>query len=241
MLRDKIILVTGSSRGIGQAIVQNCLNNEATVIANYRNETPFIANLEKDYGSERCMIFSADISIDEEVSTMIRKIENKFGHIDGIVNNAGVISRSPNWKSIHHSEWLDTINTNVIGAWNVLRYGTEIMNDNGSIVNIASIYGMYPDSKTLTYSISKAGIIALTQALAKELSPKIRINAITPGNTLTQMTPDLKTQNMIENKTLLKRSAKANEIANVAVFLLSNYSSYITGSIIPVDGGYHII
>ena len=100
---------------------------------------------------------------------------------------------------------------------------------------------MFPEADELTYSISKAGVAALTQAMAKKLAPSIRVNAIAPGNTLTEMVPDSKRLKEIEEKTVLKRSAKPEEIANSVVYLLSEQSSYITGCIIPVDGGYHII
>lgn len=236
LLRDKVILVTGSSRGIGKAVSDKCLACGATVIANYRKKNDYIYSIEN-----QILTINADISNTEDVVQMMNTIKKEYGHLDGIVNNAAIISRTPDWKNIPEKDWIDVINTNIIGMWNIIRFGAELMYNGGSIVNISSIYGLFPDPKTLTYSISKSGVIALTQALAKELSPKIRINAITPGNTLTQMIPDDETLSIIEGKTLLKRSAQPDEIANTIAFLLSDQSSYITGAIIPVDGGYHII
>lgn len=241
LLNGKTILVTGATRGIGKATVEKCLLEGANVIANYRADSKDIPYLEEYSDSGRLYFIKADVRSADEVMQMMKQVKKAYGRLDGIVNNAGIISRTFDWKKISMDDWKNNINTNLIGVWNVIRFGTDIMFSEGSIVNISSIYGLFPEADELTYSISKAGVNAITQALAKELSPGIRVNAVAPGNTLTSMVPDENTLNLIENKTLLKRSAQPNEIANTIAYLLSAQSSYITGSIIGVDGGYHVI
>lgn len=241
LLKDKVILITGGSRGIGKAVVEKCLSEGANVIIDYKNNCEKVKKLVQEYGKDKVITYKADVSNPEEVSKMIDYVKKTFGHLDGIVNNAGIITRTHDWKNISLDDWNDNINTNLLGSWNLMRFGVDIMNTGSSIVNVSSIYGMFPESDELSYSISKAGVEAMTQALAKKLAPNIRVNAIAPGNTLTEMIPNSERLNQIEEKTLLKRSAKPSEIANAIAYLLSEQSSYITGCIIPVDGGYHVI
>lgn len=240
LLKDKIILITGAARGIGNTTVKKCLLEGAHVILNYRNDikNDFSASYLED---KRLHLVKADVASSVEVEKMMKEIKQVYGRLDGIVNNAGIISRTPDWRTIPNEDWEDIMNTNLKGAWNVIRYSEELLKMGGSIVNISSIYGLFPEADELTYSISKAGINALTLALAKKLAPDIRVNAIAPGNTLTSMVPDIDSLLEIENKTLLKRSAQPEEIANSIIFLLSDNSSYVTGNIITVDGGYHVI
>lgn len=241
LLENKIILITGASGGIGQMTVKRCLAEGAQVIANYRTRNKIITAWEKRFDTERILTFQADVSLEEQVLQMMKAVKEKFGHLDGIVNNAGIITRTFDWKDISIEDWHQNFDTNLIGTWNVIRYGTDLMKTGGSIVNISSIYGLFPESDALSYSISKASVDALTQVLAKKLAPQIRVNAIAPGNTLTHMVPDTQTRIGIEEKTLLKRSAVPKEIANTIIYLLSDLSTYVTGTIMPVDGGYHVI
>lgn len=240
ILNKKNVLITGASHGIGYVSAKKCLLEGANVILNYHND--FVDNYLLHFSEENRLHFvKADVSIPEEVQKMMTEIRCKYGHLDGIVNNAGIISRTPNWKEIPFEDWERITNTNLKGVWNVIRYGEDLMINGGSIVNISSIFGLFPEADELTYSISKAGVNAMTLALAKKLAPKIRVNAIAPGNTLTSMVPDSKKLQNIEDKTLLKRSAQPEEIVNSIIYLLSDNSSYITGNIITVDGGYHVI
>ena len=241
LLENKIILITGGSRGIGKAVAEKCLKEGAKVVIDYKNSCEKIEMLVKEYGEDKIITYKADVSNADDIKQMVTYVKEVFGHLDGIVNNAGIITRTYDWKNISLQDWNTNIGTNLIGSWNVIRFGVDIMEKGGSIVNVSSIYGMFPEADELTYSISKAGVEAMTQALAKKLAPNIRVNAIAPGNTLTEMIPDSEKLHQIEEKTLLKRSAKPNEIANTIVYLLSEQSSYITGCIIQVDGGYHVI
>ena len=241
LLKDKVILITGGSRGIGKAVAEKCLSEGANVIIDYKNNCEKVEKLLQKYGENKVIAYKADVSNSEEVSKMIDYVKKIFGHLDGIVNNAGIITRTHNWKNISLKDWNDNINTNLLGSWNLIRFGVDIMNIGSSIVNVSSIYGKFPEADELSYSISKAGVEAMTKALAKKLAPNIRVNAVEPGTTLTEMVPASEKISQIEEKTLLKRSATPAEIANTIVYLLSEQSSYITGCIIPVDGGYHVI
>ena len=242
LLKNKNILVTGAARGIGNVTAVKCLEEGANVILNYRAKNVMTDNITSSSGyNQKLYLIQADVSSPDDVSNMMGKIKKKYGKIDGIVNNAGVISRTKDWKNIPYEDWKRMIDTNLLGVWNVIRFGEELMKKGGSIVNVSSIYGLFPEADELTYSISKAGVNAITLALAKKLAPDIRVNSIAPGNTITSMIPCPDKLKNIENKTLLKRSAEPIEIANSIVYLLSDLSTYITGNIIAVDGGYHVI
>lgn len=232
--------MTGASKGIGAAITARCLEEGGSVVACYRTYSDSLSWVESQHASERFLPIYADVTNAKDVAEMMQKIKLQFGHLDGIVNNAGVITRTYDWKDISNDDWWNNYNTNVVGPWNIIRQGIDLMFNGASIVNISSIYSEAPENEALSYSVSKAGLDALTTALAKKLAPKIRVNAIQPGNTLTSMVPDEDKQTHIENRTLLKRSAHPDEIAATVVFLLSDMSSYMTGSVIPVDGGYLI-
>ena len=242
LLKNKNILVTGAARGIGNVTAVKCLEEGANVILNYRAKNVMTDNITSSSGyNQKLYLIQADVSSPDDVSNMMGKIKKKYGKIDGIVNNAGVISRTKDWKNIPYEDWKRMIDTNLLGVWNVIRFGEELMKKGGSIVNVSSIYGLFPEADELTYSISKAGVNAITLALAKKLAPDIRVNSIAPGNTITSMIPCPDKLKNIENNTLLKRSAEPIEIANSIVYLLSDLSTYITGNIIAVDGGYHVI
>lgn len=240
-LRNKVVLITGGSRGIGRAATIKFADHGAFVIINYKeNDTEAIRT--KHLSKEGFVdMYKADISKEEDVSLMMKYIQERYGRIDILVNNAGIIHRSDNWRSMCLSDWNDTLNTNVTGSWIVSKNAYPLMEEiGGSIINISSIYGICGVASELAYSCSKAMIIAFTEALAKELAPKIRVNAITPGNTITDMVPEQSILSSIEEKTVLRRSANANEIADAVLYLASDNSSYVTGCILTVDGGYHL-
>lgn len=241
LLENKLIVITGASRGIGLSVAEKCLFEGARVIADYKNELSGLQSLIEKYGKDKVITIKANVAIASEVQAMIEQIGIVNSCVDGIVCNAGIITRTPDWKDFPLEDWETVIKTNLIGTWNVVRYGVDLMNKGGSIVNVSSIYGMHPEAAVLPYSISKASVNAFTQAISKAIAPNIRINAVMPGNTLTNMVPGESEQVKIEDMTLLNRSANASEIANVIAFLLSDESSYMTGNLIHVDGGFHVI
>lgn len=234
---NKIVLVTGASRGIGREIAKQMADSGAIVIANYCCNEKAARTLCKN----NIEIFKADVSNELEVKRMISSIKTRYGRIDVLINNAGVIYRSENWYSMSIEQWKRTIDVNATGMWIITKEVYPLMSSvGGAIINVSSIYGMSGIASELAYSCSKSMVICMTQALAKELAPNIRVNAVCPGNTVTDMIPSKKIKIEIEKKTPLQRSALAKEIAKAVLMLAADDSSYITGAILPVDGGYNL-
>ena len=240
---NKVVLVTGSSRGIGRSIAMRFAKEGANVIINYKNNTKeaeTISEIISSYQNE-CLCIKADISKEADVKNMIEEIINKYGRIDILVNNAGIaIDSSFNDKKIN--DFQDTLSTNLIGTFLVSRYASKYMKEKkyGKIINISSTNGIdtiYPYS--IDYDASKAGLINLTKNLAIELSPYINVNAVAPGWVETEMNSDLPKKYLKEEKEkiLLGRFAEPEEIADVVLFLASDKARYIDGQTIRVDGG----
>ena len=127
-LKNKVVLITGGSRGIGKAVAEKCLSEGANVIINYKTSCEKVKKLVQEYGKDKVITYKADVSNPEQVSKMIDYVKKTFGHLDGIVNNAGIITRTHNWKNISLDDWKDNINTNLLGSWNLIRFGVDIMN-----------------------------------------------------------------------------------------------------------------
>lgn len=234
MLKDKIAIVTGASRGIGLEIAKLFYEQGATVIGTYHNTIVEDDNID---------FYKLDVSNSKNVEETIEKIINKYGKIDILVNNAGVTADALT-KKMDDELFDKVINTNLKGTFNVTKHIGPIMQQNkgGSIINISSIVGIYGNIGQANYAASKSGIIGMTHSWAKEFSYKggnVRVNAIAPGYTMTDMLSTVP-ENLLEkfkDMTLLKRLAEPKEIANVALFLASDYSSYITDEVINVNGG----
>lgn len=241
-LGDKVVLVTGSARGIGRSIAMKFAKEGAKVIINYRSndeEANVITEIISSYTD--CMCIKADVSKEHEVKGMIDTIVDRYGRIDIVVNNAG-IAIDNDFQDHNVKDWQATLNTNLIGVFLVSKYAGNYMRENkyGKIVNISSTNGIdttYPYS--IDYDASKAGLINLTRNLAIEFSPYINVNAVAPGWVDTGMNDDLAKSYLREEKekTLLKRFAEPEEIADVVLFLASDKARYIDGEVIRVDGG----
>ncbi|OGM74551.1 hypothetical protein A2382_01400 [Candidatus Woesebacteria bacterium RIFOXYB1_FULL_38_16] len=240
-LKNKIILITGSSRGIGFATAEILTQHNAKVILNSENsKNELIEASKKLNGAD---YFLCDVTKNEEVKKMVGSIIEKYGKIDGLVNNAG----GGGWASIHtpDDEWQKSFNLDIMGAVHTCRYVMPEMQKqkSGTVVNTSSLWGIAHTAKPeiASYCVAKAGLSKLTENLAQEYAPHIRVNAVAPGWTKTKMIEDDFNETGIkfmENNILLKRLAEPNEIASLIVFLLSDASSYITGQIISADGGY---
>jgi 3-oxoacyl-[acyl-carrier protein] reductase len=243
-LKDKVALVTGSSRGIGKSIVIELASRGCNVVINYINNE-IEANEVKKYIDKnydvKSLIIKADVSKETEVKEMIEVIINKFGKIDIVVNNAGIAIDNDFYdKSI--DEFRRILDVNLIGTYLVSKYASKYMLENkyGKIVNVSSTNGIdtnYPES--IDYDASKAGVISLTHNLAKEFAPYINVNAVASGWVETDATSDMSPifrKDEID-KIYLKRFAKPSEIAKVISFLVSDDAGYINNTIIRVDGG----
>lgn len=241
MLKGKIALVTGASKGIGKAIAIEFAKNNADVIINYYNdqeEAQKVVDKVKKYGVES-MAVKADVSNFEEVKQMPVEIQKKFKRVDILVNNAGIV-KDRTLKNMTLEEWNAVINTNLNGVFYVTKAILSLIPDGGRIICISSIVGQYGNFGQCNYAAAKAGIIGFTKSLAKELGKKkITVNAIAPGFVKTSITkhmPFLR-KKIINYMTPLKEEAEPEDIANLAAFLASEKSRYITGSVINIDGG----
>lgn len=235
------VLVTGSSRGIGSAIIKKFASNGWNVVINYNNSKSAAEKLESElekYNIEVLRI-KCDIKKEKEVKNMFLKIKEKFNSLDVIVNNAGIsLDNELNKKDAN--EFMKVINTNLLGTYLVSKHGMNLLKK-GSIINISSnnvFNGNIINS--VDYDASKAGIISLTHDFAKYLAPDIRVNCICPGWINTDMNKNIYSEykKEEENKILLKKFGEVEDIANVVYFLASNDAKYINDTIIRVDGGY---
>lgn len=241
-MERKVVLVTGSSKGIGAATIKEFAKNGYNVVINYNNSVNEALALKEDilvkYDVDALAI-KCDITSEIEVQTMIKQIIDNFGHIDVLVNNAGIaIDTLVEEKTI--DDFKKTINTNLIGAFICSRECYKYMNDNSSIIMVSSTNGLdtyYPYS--LDYDASKAGLISLMHNLSVEYSPKIRVNAVAPGWVNTQMNQNMDEEYVREEckNILLERFAEPEEIANVIYFLASDKAKYINNEVIRIDGG----
>lgn len=239
---NKVVLITGSTSGIGFECAKVFAKHNYDVIINYNKSEREALELRNKLESEynvKCLAIECNVSNLEEVNYMFKEIEIVYGKIDVIVNNAGIaLDNLFDLKTVY--EFRQVLDTNLIGPFLISQKGIKLMKK-GSIINIASTDGIDTSYiEGIDYASSKAGLISLTKTLAKELSPKIRVNCVAPGWVNTKMNDNLSDsfRKKETKKILLKRFGKPNEIANVVYFLASEEASYINGSVIRVDGGY---
>lgn len=240
---NKVVLITGASRGLGAAIALEFAKNNYDIIINYLNSKEQANILKetilKNY-NVRALVIKADVSDEAQVKMMVQAAFNTFGAIDVLVNNAGIaIDSLVEDKTVENFEKI--LKVNLIGAFICARECAKIMKEGSSIINISSTNAVnqyYPYS--LDYDASKAGLLSLTNNLAVEYSPKIRVNAVMPGWINTEMNKELDEEYIAaeSRKILLGRFAEPEEIANVVYFLATPQASYINSSIIRVDGGH---
>jgi len=243
-LAGKTAIVTGSSQGLGAVTAQVLHSAGANVVVNYFNDTAGVnkANADKVVGKlgDNAIAIEADVRNEQSVKAMLDKTIERFGKLDIVVNNAGII-RDKTIKKMTTDEWQSVLDTNLTGPFNVCRAAAERISDGGRIVNFASISGVVGFFGQANYSASKAGVIALTKVISKELGKrKITVNAVAPGVVLTEMgktIPEEVRTEMLKNIPLA-RFGEPDEISNVVLFLCSDLASYITGQVIHVNGGW---
>lgn len=242
-LKNKVAIITGSSRGIGKATAFLFANEGAKIVINCAEQLIDAERIASTIGNTQAIAVQADVSKEEDVKRLVSETINKFGKIDILINNAGAIFRESDWKE-SVDVWHKALDINLTSAWLMIREVVPLMikNGDGSIVNIASIYGFLGAAAVLPYSSAKGGLITLTKAFAKELAPTIRVNAVAPGNVMTDMTKGAgdKFIKLFEQQTPLKRSAEPGEIAKAISFLASDDASFVTGEVLVVDGGYSL-
>lgn len=246
LLADRVVLVTGSSRGIGAEVAAKAAAQGATVAIHYR---------ESAQGAERTLArvrqagadgatFAADLADGRQAEGLVEAVIDRFGRVDGLVNNAGRTLVGP-FLETEPATWDEVIATDLSAAFHTCRAALPSMVERGDgcIVNIASRLGQMGITETAAYSAAKAGLIGLTRALAREFGPRgIRVNAVAPGLTITEMTSDLVDTD--EGRRRLRdmplgRFGRADEVADSVIFLLSDAASlYLGQTLNPNAGGY---
>jgi 3-oxoacyl-[acyl-carrier protein] reductase len=240
------VLVTGGSRGSGEAISREFAKKGYNVIINFKNSIDRAEELKEELEAEygvSVMLAQADITDEVSVENMIDEIITEFGSIDVLVNNAGiVIDREFEDRTLQ--DWKETLNVNLIAPFLLTKLvGSEMVKqEHGSIVNISSTNGIntyYPTS--VDYDASKAGLISLTYDSAVQFAPYVRVNCVAPGWVDTEMNDELP-EDFVKSETeriLVKRFAEPEEIAKAVYFLASEDASFINGTVLKVDGGWY--
>ena len=238
MLENEVAIVTGGSMGIGKAIAETFLEHGAeVVIANRSAETGEATAAELD-----CSFIQCDVAEYDQVETIVEATVETYGGLDVLVNNAG-IGRAGTVEAMSLSEWRDVVSIDLDGVMHGTRAALpHLLEAEGTVINIASIYGLVAGPGAAAYSAAKGGVVNFTRSVAVDYASRIRVNSICPGFVETPMTEsafrDAEFYEYVRGQTPMDRIAQPEEIADVALFLASDRASYITGANIPVDGGW---
>ena len=241
MLKGKTAIVTGGSRGIGAAICKRFAEQGANIALLYAGNTQKAEETKaalQEMGV-KAEVYQCNVADAEQVAAVCKQIIKDFGGADILVNNAGItkdklvpMMKVPDFDSV--------VDTNLKGAFYMIKqlYPVFMKQKSGKIINISSVSGLMGNPGQTNYSASKAGLIGLTKSVAKELASRnVNCNAIAPGFVATDMTENLSENNALVDHIPMKRFAQPEDIANLALFLASDQSDYITGEVIRIDGG----
>ncbi|HWG44116.1 MAG TPA: 3-oxoacyl-ACP reductase FabG [Gemmataceae bacterium] len=244
---NKAVLVTGSSRGMGSAILEAFAAAGATCVVNYFADADGHNRRDADETAERLRrhnvpvhVFDADVSHYDAVASLMKRITDAVGGLDILVNNAGIL-RDRTVKKMTPGEWQSVLQTNLDGVFYCSKLGAEILRDGGRIINIASISGIVGFHGQANYAAAKAGVIALTKVQSKELARRgITVNAVAPGVIETPMLTGLKPEVLAEyaRQIPVGRVGRPEEVAHAVLFFACEESSYITGQTLPITGGW---
>lgn len=243
MLKEKVAVVTGASRGIGKAIALKLASMDMTVIVNYAGSKEKAENVVKEIEEKggRAEAIQCDVSDFTQCQKMIEDVHKRYGSIDVLVNNAG-ITRDGLVMAMKEEDFDDVIATNLKGTFNCIRFVSRLMmkQRHGKIINMSSVSGVAGNAGQVNYSAAKAGVIGITKSMARELASRnVNVNAIAPGFIETDMTDALsdKVKEQAVSQIPLGRFGKAEEVAELAGFLAGDNSNYITGQVFHIDGG----
>ena len=245
----KVVLVTGSSRGIGAGVLSAFAKAGATCVLHFWDDPDGANRMDADALSTELRalaskptvhVIAADVRDAAQIEALMKLVKESCGGLDVLVNNAGII-KDRTLKKMSLEEWHAVIQTNLDGVFHCCKYGTEILRDGGRIVNIASVAGLVGFHGQSNYAAAKAGVIGLTRVLAKELARRqITANAIAPGMIQTAMMGEIKPDVLAEylKQIPIGRFGTPADVANAVLFLASEESGYITGQVLPVTGAW---
>ncbi len=243
MLKDKVALVTGASRGIGAAIALRLAAEGAAVVVNYAGSREaaegVVASIESAGG--RAIAIQADISDSAACAALVEQSLAEYGSLDVLVNNAG-ITRDGLVVRMSDEDWDAVIKTNLTGAFSMTRAAGAVMMKarSGAIVNVSSVIGLVGNAGQANYAAAKAGLLGLTKSVARELAPRsVRVNAVAPGFIETDMTASLpeKVCEAARSTIAMRTFGTPEDVAAAVAFLTSDDARYITGQVLAVDGG----
>lgn len=239
---SKTVLITGGSRGIGKAMVYAFAKAGYNVMLNFNRSESIANEIAKEF--ENVKVYGANVADQQSVINMVNYTYEVFGNIDILINNAG-IAYTGLLQDMSIDEWNNLLSVNLTGPYNLCKavLPRMIANKSGKIINISSVWGMTGASCEVAYSASKAGVIGLTKALAKEVGPSnIQVNCIAPGIVMTDMISDYSMEELdaITNEIPLGKIGSTEDIAKTALFLASEDADYITGQVISPNGGWVI-
>ena len=239
---NKTVVITGSARGIGRAIAEKFASQGANVVISDLNQEA-VDKVAAEIG-ENAAGFKADVTNPDEVDDLFKKVKEKFGQVDIVVNNAG-ITRDKLMIRMDEKDWDMVLDINLKGSFLVTKTAARIMmkQRSGRIINISSVVGVTGNAGQANYSASKAGLIGLTKSAAKELGARgITVNAVAPGFIRTEMTDKLPdaAKDAFLDRVLIRREGTPGDIASAVSFLASDEAAYITGQVLSVDGGLTI-
>jgi 3-oxoacyl-[acyl-carrier protein] reductase len=244
---NKVVLVTGSSRGMGAAILEAFARAGATCIVNYFNDPDGANRKDAEQTAQRIRdlkvpvhLIEADVRSYESVQALMKKVVELAGGLDILVNNAGIL-RDRTVKKMTADDWQAVIGTNLDGVFYCSKLGAEVLRDGGRIVNIASISAIAGFHGQANYAAAKAGVIALTKVMSKELAKRgITVNAVAPGVIQTPMLGGMKPEVLAEYEKQIPvgRVGRPEDVAHAVLFLACEESGYITGQALPITGGW---
>lgn len=237
-LKDKVCVITGSSRGIGEAIARGYASEGAKIVITYREQADKAQSVANSIGAD--LVLKLDVRSRESIRSAFRSVADRFGFINVLVNNAG-INRTADFDKQTEEEWNEVIDTDLTGVFRCCQEVLPYITDYGRIINIGSLSGEYGGPRTPSYAAAKMGVMALTHNLARFLGHRnICVNCLSPGViagefTEKTMSPDVRDTAL--SLMLIKRFARYEEMVGAAIFLASNESSYMTAQTISVNGG----